>query len=136
MNPRKTLFRRRDEDEAPAPPHPDPGDRDPRRDSDLEAVTSLSIALARGGDATAVARTLLEHVAGLLGVEFAAVAVIDEESRRAHGLYALENGQEAIWWRDVSIDLDNEPSVIASTAFEAAPIAVYDVAGSTKVNRR
>ncbi len=136
MNPRKTLFRRRDEDEAPAPPDTDPGDPDPRRDSDLEAVTSLSVALARGGDATAVARTLLEHVTDLLDVEFAAVAVIEEDNRRAHGLYALENGEEAIWWRDVSIDFDSEPSAVASAAFEAAPIAVYDVAGSSIVNRR
>lgn len=136
MNPRKTLFRRRDEEEAPAPPDTDPGDPDPRRDRDLEAVTSLSAALARGGDSTAVARTLLEHVADLLDVEFAAVAVIDEDSRRAHGLFALENGQEAIWWRDVSIEFDSEPSAIASAAFEAAPIAVYDVAGSSMVNRR
>ncbi len=136
MNPRKTLFRRRDEEEAPAPPDTDPGDPDPRRDRDLEAVTSLSVALARGGDATAVARTLLEHVADLLDVEFAAVAVIDEDSRRAHGLFALENGEEAIWWRDVSIEFDSEPSAIASAAFEAAPIAVYDVAGSSMVNRR
>ena len=94
------------------------------------------MALARGGDATAVARTLLEHVTDLLDVEFAAVAVIEEDNRRAHGLYALENGEEAIWWRDVSIDFDSEPSAVASAAFEAAPIAVYDVAGSSIVNRR
>jgi GAF domain-containing protein len=136
VNPRKTVFRRRNEEEAPASPDTASGDPDPRRDSDLEAVTSLSVALARGGDSTAVARTLLKHVADLLDVEFAAVAVIDEDGRRARGLYALENGQEAIWWRDVSIDFDSEPSAIASAAFEAAPIAVYDVAGSSKVNRR
>jgi PAS domain S-box-containing protein len=136
VNPRKTVFRRRKEEEAPASPDTASGDPDPRRDSDLEAVTSLSIALARGGDSTAVARTLLKHVADLLDVEFAAVAVIDEDGRRARGAYALENGQEAIWWRDVSIDFDSEPSAVASAAFEAAPIAVYDVAGSSKVNRR
>ena len=130
------MFRRRNEEEAPASPDAASGDPDPRRDSDLEAVTSLSAALARGGDSTAVARTLLKHVADVLEVEFAAVAVIDEDGRRARGLYGLENGQEAIWWRDVSIDFDSEPSAIASAAFEAAPIAVYDVAGSSKVNRR
>ena len=130
------MFRRRNEEEAPASPDAASGDPDPRRDSDLEAVTSLSVALARGGDSTAVARTLLKHVADVLEVEFAAVAVIDEDGRRARGLYGLENGQEAIWWRDVSIDFDSEPSAIASAAFEAAPIAVYDVAGSSKVNRR
>ncbi|MBA2568657.1 MAG: GAF domain-containing protein [Actinobacteria bacterium] len=75
-------------------------------------------------------------MAELLGVEFAAVAIIDEGTRRARGVYALENGQEATWWREVSVDFETEPSAIASAAFEAAPIAVYDVAASSKVNRR
>ncbi|MGH2921056.1 MAG: GAF domain-containing protein, partial [Gaiellaceae bacterium] len=113
-----------------------PGGQESRHDRDLEAVTSLSAALARAPDGPGVARTLLEHVVELLGVDFAAVAVIDEDGTRAHGLYALENGSEAHWWRETSIDFEREPSAIGSAALEAAPIAIYDVGASTQVNRR
>ena len=109
---------------------------DARRDRDLEAVTSLSAALARTGDAASVARTLLEEVTKLLEVQFAAVALIDEDGNGAKGLYALENGGEALWWRDTTVDFEQEPSAIASAAFEAAPIAISEVSGSNQVSRR
>jgi NtrC-family two-component system sensor histidine kinase KinB len=135
VNPRKALFARRGRDSEP-PPASGSERPDARRDRDLEAITSLSAALARSRDAASVARTLLEHVTDLLVVEFAAVALIDDDDRGATGLCALENGDEASWWRETAIDFEHEPSAIASAAFEAAPIAIYDVAGSTQVNRR
>jgi PAS domain S-box-containing protein len=128
------LFARRGRDSEPAPAGASEAP-DARRDRDLEAVTSLSAALARSGDAATVARTLLEQVTELLGVEFAAVALIDEDGSGASGLYALENGAEALWWRETTVDFEREPSAIGSAAFEAAPIAIYDVAGSSQVNR-
>jgi two-component system, NtrC family, sensor histidine kinase KinB len=129
------LFARRGRNPEPAPADAS-AEPDARRDRDLEAVASLSAVLARSADATSVARTLLEHVTERLGVEFAAVAVIDEDGTGATGLYALENGSEALWWRELTIDFEREPSAIGSAAFEAAPIAIYDVAGSPQVNRR
>jgi PAS domain S-box-containing protein len=129
------LFARRGRDSAPAPAGATEAP-EAHRDRDLEAVTSLSAALARTSDAASVARTLLEQVVDLLGVEFAAVALIDEEGNDARGLYALENGREAIWWRETRVDFEREASAIASAAFEAAPIAIYDVAGSAEVNRK
>jgi PAS domain S-box-containing protein len=107
-----------------------------RRDRELEAVTSLSAALARAPDAASVARTLLAEVTSLLDLDFGAVALIREDGHSAEGLVALENGAEADWWPEVTIDFDEEPSAIASAAFEAAPIVVYDVAGSNRINRR
>ena len=71
-----------------------------------------------------------------LGVDFASVALISEDGRRATGLVGLLDGVEADWWPDVEIDLDQEPSAIATAAFEAAPIFVYDVAASARVSRR
>src|SRR5207237_3735772 len=38
--------------------------------------------------------------------------------------------------RDIRLDLANEPSGIASAVFEAAPVAIYDVEGSTRVSPR
>ena len=43
---------------------------------------------------------------------------------------------DADWWRDVAVDFEDEPSGIASAAFEGGPVVVYDVAGSPLVNRR
>jgi PAS domain S-box-containing protein len=106
------------------------------RAHELEAVTSLSSALARTRDTRGVARTLLDHVRELLEVDFCAVARVREDGRSAEGLVALEGSDEAPWWEDVTIDFDSEPSVIASAALEAEPIAIYDVARSTEVSPR
>jgi hypothetical protein len=40
------------------------------------------------------------------------------------------------WWKSVTIDLENEPSGVASCAFEAAPLTIYDVESSPRVSRR
>jgi PAS domain S-box-containing protein len=135
VNPRKALFSRRAAATEPAPAGA-PETPEARADRDLEAVTGLSAALARSRDGVGVARTLLEHVVEILGVEFAAVALVADDRRSAKGLHAVENGAEALWWRETRIDFDQEASAIASTVFEAAPIAIYDVAGSAEVNRR
>jgi PAS domain S-box-containing protein len=135
VTPRKALFTRRGRNSEPASEDASEA-TDVRRDRDLEAVASLSSALARTGDAASVARTLLEEVTKLLGVEFASVALIDEDGSGASGLYALENGSEASWWPEIRVDFEQEPSAIASAAFEAAPVAISEVAGSTQVSRR
>jgi len=101
-----------------------------------EPPPSLSAGLARAPDASAVARTLLEEVIQLLGVEFAAVALIGEDAKEATGLLARANGEDVSWWRSVHIDLEHEPSAIASAAYEAAPLTIFDVETSPRVNRR
>ena len=106
-----------------------------REETRLEAVANLSTELIRARDAATAARALLQHVRRLLQVDFAALALVSEDGGEATGLVAYEGDEESAWWRDVRVDLRNEPSAIASAAFEAAPITVYDVEASPRVNR-
>src|SRR5205823_4060795 len=106
------------------------------RDRELEAVSAVSTALAQTHDAEAAARLLLQHVVDLFGVEFTALALVNEETSEAVGFLALSAEGEADWWRDVRLDLANEPSGIASAVFEAAPVAIYDVEESSRVSAR
>ena len=46
------------------------------------------------------------------------------------------DGEDADWFRSVRIDLEHEPSAVASAAFEAAPLGIFDVESSPRVNRR
>jgi PAS domain S-box-containing protein len=106
------------------------------RDRELEAVSAISTALARTQDAEAAARLLLRHVLELVGVEFAALALVDEDLTEAVGFLALGPEGELEWWREVRLDLQNEPSGIASAVFDAAPVAIYDIQGSSRVSPR
>ena len=130
------LFRRRRSDEpAPAPAdvraEPTPG-----RDWQLTEIASLSSLLGRARDQDAVARTLLEACLSLLDVDVAAVALVSEDGRHAHGLQALAPQVDMSWWTEVTLDLEREPSGIASAVFEGGPVVVYDVARSQQVNPR
>jgi PAS domain S-box-containing protein len=97
-----------------------------------EQQNAFTIALARTDDVATIGRLLAETVAAVVDAEFAALALIEE--KEARGVYALFEGEEQRWWRDVRLDL-HEPSAIASAAFEAAPFAVFDVESSPYVNR-
>jgi len=78
----------------------------------------------------------VRQVTGLLGVGFAGVAVVSDDGRLGEGVYAELDGREPGWWRDVRLDLRNEPSGIANAVFDAAPVAVYDLASSPLVSPR
>jgi PAS domain S-box-containing protein len=106
------------------------------RDRELVAVAAVSAALSRAHTPAEVARPLAAQVAELLGVGFVGVSVLDQEGGRAHGIYAQHHGAEAAWWAEVDVDLRTEPSGIASAAFDAAPVTVYDVASSPLVSIR
>ena len=101
-----------------------------------EANKTLADALLRAPDVRSAGLLLVEEVVRRLGVDFAAVALISDDRRRASGLVGLQDGAEADWWPEVTIDLEQEPSAIATAAVEAAPIFVYDVAASGRVSRR
>ena len=103
---------------------------------ELEAVTQISNALGRARDPVEIARPLVRQVCGLLGVAFAAVAVVDDDEGEAAGLYGEQDGKPAAWWSEVRVDLRREPSGIASAVFDAAPVTVFDVATSTRVSKR
>ncbi len=106
------------------------------RDRELDTVAGLATSLARTQEPTQAGRAMLDEVATLLDIEFAALALISEDGSDAHGLVARSAGEDLAWWRDVRLDLNNEPSGIASAYFDAAPLAVYDIESSPLVNRR
>jgi PAS domain S-box-containing protein len=91
---------------------------------------------SRRDDAAAVAKGLLERAEELVGAELACVLLIDDESRTASGLVGRVRGRELDWFPTVQIDLDNEPSGVATATFEAAPLAVYDAHSSKVVSAR
>src|SRR6266540_3825530 len=132
------LFRRRRRaaDAARSPNGAEAAEPPPARDRELAAVTSLSSALARARDVPSVARTLLEECFSLLGVDFAAVALVSDDGKQAEGIAARDRSGESAWWLEVSLDFEHEPSGIASAVYEGAPVVVYDIAGSAGVNRR
>jgi PAS domain S-box-containing protein len=106
------------------------------RGRELDAVTSLSDALARTHDPAAAGRQLLDAVATLLNVEFSAIALVGEDGTEATGLVARGLEEDFDWWRTLRLDLLNEPSGIAAAYFEAAPVQVYDCEASPLVSPR
>ena len=106
------------------------------RGRELEAVAAISEVLARTTDPEAAGRILLDEVGSALGIEFTALALIDGEAEEARGLLARDKGDDVTWWRDVRIDLRNEPSGIASAYFQAAPVVVFDCSVSPLVSKR
>ncbi len=111
-------------------------DRVTMRDRELAMVAEISQALVRASTPAAVAQPLVRQVTEVLDVGFAGVVLVSDDGRRGEGLYAELAGQEAGWWRDLSVDLRNEPSGISSAVFDAAPVTVYDVTSSTLVSPR
>jgi PAS domain S-box-containing protein len=109
-------------------------ERQTERERLREQIDAFTSALARFDDTHALAALVAERTATLLDCDFAAVAAIEEGG--ASGLAAWQDGAEAGWFREVRIDFETEPSAIASVAFEAAPLAIYDVPSSRQVNRR
>ena len=120
---------------APAP-GPEDGEAASAPDSQLTAIASVSSALARARDEQAVARTLLEECFSLLRIDFAGLVLVDEERKGASGVLAVSASGDAGWWRDVSLDFEQEPSGIASAVREGGPIVVDDMPGSPQVSRR
>src|SRR5438876_6793411 len=121
---------------VPSQNGPEAAEAAPAPEREPASVASLSTALARARDAGAVGRTLIDECFSRLGVDFAALAVVSEDGMSATGLLARARDGDEEWWPEVSLDFETEPSGIASAVFEGAPVVVYDVAGSARVNRR
>jgi PAS domain S-box-containing protein len=103
---------------------------------ELESVAAISSALGRTDDPATVARALLREVEELVGVEIACLVLVGEDGKSAAGLIGRVRGEELDWFPDVRIDLQNEPSGVATAVFEASPFAVYDAKASKIVSRR
>ena len=106
------------------------------RDRELGTVGAISSALGDARTPLDAARALVGNVAGLFGVGFVGVVLVDDDGAEATGLYAEHEGAPASFWEAVRVDLANEPSGIASAVFEAAAVSVYDVDASSVVSRR
>jgi PAS domain S-box-containing protein len=100
-----------------------------------DSVKPLSTSLSQAEDPESIARVLADEVVALLEVEFSALALINEDGKEAMGVYARGEGGEVEWWAALRVDLENEPSAIASCVFEAAPLTIYDVESSPRVHR-
>jgi PAS domain S-box-containing protein len=102
----------------------------------LESVSRLTDELARSSNVEGVARTLLDEVATLFDVGFVALTFVSDDGREAAGFLARSCGEDVAWWRELRLDLQREPSGVASAVFEAAAVAVYDTQSSGVVSRR
>jgi PAS domain S-box-containing protein len=115
------------------------GTRHGRRASserEFKSISRVADELARSADVEGVARTLLDELAELFDVGFVALTFVSEDGREALGYLARSEGDDVGWWRDLRLDLEREPSGIASAVFEAAASTVYDTASSGVVSRR
>ncbi|HEY3577778.1 MAG TPA: GAF domain-containing protein [Gaiellaceae bacterium] len=103
---------------------------------ELESVSRVADELARTADVEGVARTLLDELAELFDLGFAALTIVSDDGREATGYLARSGGEDVDWWREMHLDLEREPSGIASAVFEATTLTVYDTASSGVVSRR
>jgi len=101
-----------------------------------ESGTPTAGAVGRSDDVDGVAEALLQHAEEVAGIELACLVVIEDETRTGKGVVGRVNGRDLKWFSDVRIDLENEPSGVATAAFEAAPFAVFDAAASKMVSGR
>ncbi len=108
-----------------------------QRDSggrELESVSRVAGELARTADVEGVARTLLDEIASLFGVSFAGLTFVSDDGSEAVGYLARSHGEDVAWWRELRLDLEREPSGIASAVVEAAAFTVHDAAESKLVS--
>jgi len=103
---------------------------------EFESVSRVADELARTADVEGVARTLLDELAELFDVGFVALTFVSDDARKASGYLARSGGQDVGWWPEMHLDLESEPSGIASVVFEATAITVYDTQSSGVVSRR
>ncbi len=105
------------------------------RERELRSIEAISAALAHADDPESVARVLLDEIAGLFSVEFAALALVDDERNEASGLLARRDGKDFAFWQGLRFDLRSEPSGVASAVFDVAPVTVYDTGTSPLINQ-
>jgi PAS domain S-box-containing protein len=103
---------------------------------EFESVSRVADELARTADVEGVARTLLDELAELFDLGFAALTFVSEDARTASGYLARSCGADLDWWQEMHLDLEREPSGIASAVFEATALTVYDPQSSGVVSRR
>jgi PAS domain S-box-containing protein len=102
----------------------------------FESVSRVADELARSREVEGVARTLLDELGELFGVGFAALTFVSDDARTASGYLARSEGEDVDWWGGLRLDLENEPSGIASAVFEATALTIYDAESSAVISPR
>ena len=106
----------------------------PRTDGRRPEVAPADASVEGTPTPEAAVERLFDELVSLDGVDAALLALLDEDGRYASGFAA--RGADEAWWHGVTLDLEEEPSGIASVARDRAPHAVYDVEATPTVNRR
>src|SRR5437899_1131513 len=96
---------------------------------EFESVSRVADELARSREVEGVARTLLDELGELFGVGFAALTFVSDDGRTASGYLARSEGQDVDWWRGLWLDLETEPSGIASPVLRATALDAHDTRG-------
>jgi PAS domain S-box-containing protein len=99
------------------------------------SLRRVAAELARTSDVEGVARALLDEIGSLFNVDFAGLSFVSEDGREAAGYLARSQGADVDWWSGVRIDLDREPSGIATAVRSVVGFAVDDVV-DTRVSPR
>ena len=110
-------------------------ERTSRLDRGLAVVRDLSQALDAAETVEEVAQRLIDRAVDVVGFEFGSLLTVDAEKTEAQGVLARRGRVDLPWFRDVRLDLVNDPSGTASAVFEGAPVAVYDADSSQLVNK-
>ncbi|HWH05406.1 MAG TPA: hypothetical protein VNT23_03085, partial [Gaiellaceae bacterium] len=84
------------------------------RDRELRAVERLSLELVRTADPGAIGALVADEAGGLFGVDLVALALVDEEGRTARMVAARQSGRDLDWLVGLQLDLEREPSGIAT----------------------
>jgi two-component system, OmpR family, phosphate regulon sensor histidine kinase PhoR len=103
------------------------------RQREAAAISRLSTALTQTGTGHEAARHLFEELEQVLQVHKAMLAEVDEDARRARGF--ASHGIDEAWWRQVSLDLDQDVGGIVTAVRDRAPFAVFDAASSPNINQ-
>jgi PAS domain S-box-containing protein len=99
------------------------------------SLRRVAAELARTSDVEGVARALLDEIASFFTVDFVGLAFVSEDGREASGYLARSRGADVDWWSGVRIDLEREPSGIATAVRSVEGFAVEDVE-DTRVSPR
>ena len=99
------------------------------------SLRRVAAELARTSDVEGVARALLDEIGSLFAVDFAGLSFVSEDGREASGYLARSQGADVEWWGDVHVDLEREPSGIASAVRTGQGFAVENVE-DTRVSPR
>jgi PAS domain S-box-containing protein len=106
------------------------------REREVEAVARLSrelVVAPRGED---IAQLLVTEAIDVLGVDLAALALVDDDGATARFVEAFQDGKRIDWLVGTTIELHGEPSGVASAASTREAFAVVDAVNSPRVSRR